>query len=719
MSSELIPASEPDYQRSGAADDSLPPSPSQRLKRFIGSLRKFWWIPLLTLITGAGVGVYFAARMVPVYESVATMQETMNEPVQDPSIYSDSLGDFADTGKLLQKEKLRERALELLKSMTNSGPIPLGPDGHPPMVLVQANIDPKSSIFDITAVGSNPEFTRNYLDALMQAFINYEQERRTTESATTLAHITDQIQVLAQELKVEQDALMTYERTNDMGVLQEEEAVAGSYLEKLQTQLSDLELEKNLLKKAEDEIKQAAGTTNATIPYAVIQGLEAISSSGSVSASGTTTQSPGNSTDLEMMKMERMELAKYLDPNSQKLAELDDQIKRAEDLEKASSHVSAQQTADQLMAYIKVNEIRIDYVNDSIKDWQAKVAEANTRQAGADQLKLNIQRTQSVLDRYTSMSENLGISRSLDQESLAVLEPASPPYRSNSAEKRALGMSCFAGLAAGLGIIFLLGMRDDRFTSITEVNSALGDAVVGLLPRVPQDDRGSPRLIEANDSRHIYAESYRSLRSALRFLETGENRPKVLLITSATPNEGKSTVSANLAHTLAMAGSRVLLVDGDLRRGHLHRLLRLENKVGFTDLLSGICTHEQVIQRNAFPNLTFIARGKTNHNPGDLLLSSQFDFYVGRWRQEFDYVLIDSCPVFAAADAGVLASRVDGTLFLVRSHHSSAKVTRDALEQLVQRRGKILGVVFNMADTSSRSHYQYKYAEYYGTDNTD
>jgi succinoglycan biosynthesis transport protein ExoP len=262
-------------------------------------------------------------------------------------------------------------------------------------------------------------------------------------------------------------------------------------------------------------------------------------------------------------------------------------------------------------------------------------------------------------------------------------------------------------------------MRDDRFTSIMEVNQALGDTVMGMLPKVTAEKSGVPRLLEANDSRHVYTESYRSLRSALHFLETGEDHPKVLLITSATPSEGKSTVSANLAHTLAMAGSRVLLVDGDLRRGQLHRLLGVQNEIGLTDLLVGSCAQEQAIQRDSFPNLAFIARGKSHGNPGDLLLSSQFDYHVARWRQEFDYVLIDSSPVFAAADAGSLASRVDGTLFLVRSHHSSAKVTREALEQLVQRRGKILGVVFNMADTSARSHYHYKYAEYYQVDDAE
>jgi capsular exopolysaccharide synthesis family protein len=219
--------------------------------------------------------------------------------------------------------------------------------------------------------------------------------------------------------------------------------------------------------------------------------------------------------------------------------------------------------------------------------------------------------------------------------------------------------------------------------------------------------------LKPDDTRHVYAESYRSLRSALHYLATGENHPKSILITSATPNEGKSTVAANLAQTLAMSGSRVLLVDGDLRRGHLHTLLGFKNEKGLGELLSGDCEPEQVTQVNCLPNLSFISRGKSGGNPGDLLTSPRFDQLLARWIQDYDYVLIDSSPVFAAADSSALAPRVDGTIFLVRSHYSSARMTREALEVLVQRRAKIIGVVFNMADTKAHDYKYYKYTEYH------
>jgi len=270
------------------------------------------------------------------------------------------------------------------------------------------------------------------------------------------------------------------------------------------------------------------------------------------------------------------------------------------------------------------------------------------------------------------------------------------------------------GLAAGLGIIFLIGMRDDRFTSVIEVSSSLGDAVVGLLPEVLPADGGAMPLLALNDPRHIYAESYRSLRSALLFLPTEEEKPKVLLITSAMPGEGKSTVAANLARTLALSGSRVLLVDGDLRKGRLHHLLGLQSEPGLAEVLNRTCDPGKAMQQDSLPNLTFMATGeKPAGNPGDLFLNSGLEQILNQWRQEFDYVVLDSSPLFAADDASCLAPKVDGTLFVVRSRHSSARAVREALELLAQRQARVLGVIFNGADTTARSYHYYKYADYY------
>ena len=233
-----------------------------------------------------------------------------------------------------------------------------------------------------------------------------------------------------------------------------------------------------------------------------------------------------------------------------------------------------------------------------------------------------------------------------------------------------------------------------------------------MLPEVPHKRKEPMRLLELDDPRHGYAESYRSLRSALLFLPTEGERPKVLLITSAMPDEGKSTVAANLARTLALSGSRVLLVDGDLRKGHLHRSLKMQSEPGLSELLHRTCDPDKVIQRDSIPNFAFVSCGANGGNPGDLFLGSGLDQVLARWRREFDYVVIDSSPLFAADDASCLAPKVDGTLFVVRRGHSSARAVSEALDLLAQRQARVLGVIYNGADTSARSYYYYKYADY-------
>jgi capsular exopolysaccharide synthesis family protein len=220
-------------------------------------------------------------------------------------------------------------------------------------------------------------------------------------------------------------------------------------------------------------------------------------------------------------------------------------------------------------------------------------------------------------------------------------------------------------------------------------------------------------LLESGDQRHLLLESYRNLRSSLRYLPVDGERPKTILITSALPEEGKSTVAANLARTLALGGSRVLLVDGDLRRGILHEMLGFSPEPGLAELLRRSSDLASAIQVNSLPNLAFIARGANSLDPGDLFLAPALDDLIVRWRKEYDCVVIDSSPVSAADDAPTLAPKVDGTLFVIRSRFCRFGAAREALDLLDRRQARVLGLIFNRFDPSARSNKYYKYGDYH------
>jgi capsular exopolysaccharide synthesis family protein len=697
----LSPAPDPEFQAAELVDAPGPIASSLRLRRFVTFLLRYWWIPMVTLAIGLAVAAAYVHWKLPIFTSRASMWETVKLQLPGGEFFSqEDMQNYLGTlGSLLQSETLKQEALNLMRASTNSASIVLDKNGDPLPIDIRVSGNPKSAVFVIQASGSSPLFTQTYLNAIMEAYLDYKKNVRQEVSGDTLASISEQMQRWERDLGAQQDALLAFERTNNLAILEEEASAAGSYLAKLKTELSDLQLEAQLLDAATNSSGPALSGTLLGTPGAA-----------SASSASEAAEQQSSRNDLELLKTQREKLSKYLRPKHPKIVKLDEQIARGEQLQE----IFHRQNREQLAAEHHANQLKTADITASIAEWEAKVVEANARIGEVERLKLNVQRTQSVYDRLALLVQNVGISRNIDQENLAILEPALPAKRSYASEENGLVLAILGGVAAGLGAILFIAVRDDRFASVAEVNATLGDAVVGLLPEVEPGPQNALPLLALDDTRHIYAESYRNLRSAVLFLPTDGERPKILLIASAVPEEGKSTVAANLARTLALSGSRVLLVDGDLRQGHLHHLLNLQASPGLAELLNQTCSAEKVMQKDTLPNFTFISCGeRPPGNPGDLFLGCGLEQILARWREQFDYVVIDSSPLFAADDTSCLAPKVDGTLFVVRSGHSSARAAREALELLLQRRARVLGVVVNGADASANSYYYYKYADYY------
>src|SRR6202012_6129722 len=194
-----------------------------------------------------------------------------------------------------------------------------------------------------------------------------------------------------------------------------------------------------------------------------------------------------------------------------------------------------------------------------VKEWEAKVADANARLANADVLKQEVLNKQKMYDRLTALNDNVQVGQHIDQDTLDILDQASPATRSYAEAKSKLVQSVIMGLGLGLGIVVMIAWRDTRFASVVEVVERFGDNVVGQVPEAPLLSGARPALLEGRDDLHVFAESYRNIRSALLYFAGEGRKPQVIMITSAVPNEGKSTVATNLARALALGGSKVLL----------------------------------------------------------------------------------------------------------------------------------------------------------------
>ncbi len=678
------------------------PSVNKRLFHFI---RKYWWVPLLSTVLALAAAAAFIRFSPPVYVSVGKMWETEKMQLPESGAFVQDLQNYLGTQiELLRSDKLRDLTLQRLKAEGTNN-IPKGPDGYPLKVALRVTQTPKTAVLEVAAFCSDPAYARAFLNALMQEYLEYKKTVRKSVSGDTLASISGQALRLEQELKASQDSLTAFQQTNNLAILEEEGRIAGGHLAQLKTQLSDLKLEAQLLEATAVE-RDYAGPGRTNITAFMVTPLPGASTA-TPSAFAAERQTAVR--DLEVLKMQREQLSKYLKPKHPKIVKLDADIDRGQKL----LEVYRTQNQEELNASRQALKMRLESVQASIREWESKVVEANSRIAEAEKLKLNVSRTQSLYDRLVLMLQNVDVSRNLDRETLAIFEPASAPERYHFKDLLAVALALTLGVSVGLGIVFLVELRDDRFSSVLEIDEKFGDSVVGQVPEVRKLARGGMALLAEHGQDDMFSESYRNLRSALLFLPYEGERPKTLLITSALPNEGKSTIAANLAKSLALGGSRVLLVDGDMRKGKLHTMLELREGPGFSDLLANPALHEKVMQTNSLSNLKFVPRGTGSDSPGDLLLKPELDNLLAKWRQEFDYVLIDSPPVFAADDVTALANKVDGTLFVVRRRFSSEKAVREALELLLRRQARVLGLVFNRADASARSYYYYKYGEYH------
>jgi capsular exopolysaccharide synthesis family protein len=332
------------------------------------------------------------------------------------------------------------------------------------------------------------------------------------------------------------------------------------------------------------------------------------------------------------------------------------------------------------------------------------------------QIKSGNQRIQGRYDRLLATMQTLDINKEISPETVTIKDSASPAVLSRVPAAKTVAVAGIVGLLVGIGILLLVDQLDDRLNSFSELQEHFDEEILGQIPKDPSARNGTPaELVHSQDQRHAFVESYRNLRSSLMFLENSGAKPKVVLITSSIPNDGKTLTTSNLAITVAQSGSRVLLVDGDLRRGVLHQRFKVENSAGLNEAIAEGRPWQSLVQPTQAKNLSLLPRGATTMFSSELFLNPKAAALLRDAASQYDLVIVDSPPVMAADDATSLAPAVDGVLFVIRAQQTSARVARAALDLLYQRRIRVLGLVFNAVEANAAEYYYYKYKDYYAT----
>ena len=273
-----------------------------------------------------------------------------------------------------------------------------------------------------------------------------------------------------------------------------------------------------------------------------------------------------------------------------------------------------------------------------------------------------------------------------------------------------LAFGLLLGILAGIGFAFLRDSLDNTVKDQEMLEQLTGTGMVGAVPL--DKSRSAEPAIPFDKETSAIAESFRKLRTNLHFLSV-DNPPRMIVVTSSVPNEGKSTTAINIALALAEADNEVLLVDGDMRRPSVDNYLDIVGSVGLSTILSGGTSVAEALQDTKFQRLTVLAAGASPPNPSELLGSLAAKTLLQELRERFDYVIIDSPPLLAVTDAAVLAVNSDGALLMARFGHTRRDQISQSVRMLADVGADLLGTVMTMTPLRGRGTYSYRYS-YYG-----
>lgn len=445
---------------------------------------------------------------------------------------------------------------------------------------------------------------------------------------------------------------------------------------------------------------------------------------------------PGPAGELKSLEARRAELSRAgLGRDHPRLLAIDAQIAAVRlDMERPVLKGSAPVTRDELDAYtkwleqkVKTNKRLLDRVKEQLEDDEDVLKQANGLQDRAEALLAQLHQLDAEVKRLDA--EKL-TTQATQGAGGYTAEPITPPADGRKIAPvltRSLMTGLAIGLALGALMMFLAEMSDKSFRSPAEIRLRLGLSVIGHVPlvrtRLPADEGVPPELdpvlAAALRPKSSEAEAIRGLRTQLFFSTQGLGH-RVIQVTSPSPGDGKSTLAANLAISLAQSGKRTVLIDCDFRKPRIHKLFGVAiTDNGLSGVIVGTGSLADELTPSGLENLDLLLCGPRPANPAELLTSPQFLHALAELRERYDFVLVDTPPVLAVSDPAIVAPRVDGVLLVFRMTKKTRPAAERAREQLAGVGAKILGVIVNAADRKSSGYgygYGYKYTDYQYTE---
>ncbi len=686
------------------------------------TLRKRRWIVIACILLSLLYGIYTAETQPRIYESLGRIQvrsgssnEYRVSAVQAATVEgSKMLTEVA----ILQSDTLMLTVAREMDLANNSdfletlAPSPRASLENPQIRQVtlhrlQSNLHisqvPKTDIIRISYTSLSAKLAADIVNKVISAYMQRSFETRFASTRRVSNWLSSQLDDLKQQVQTSQEQVMELQkRLGILGFDPNHSQIIAS-IEQLSRATNDARISRIIAESRyrmlsgmdpnsiEGTIDMVPGTTPAGLN--VLRGQ--LATANAAYAQMESTLGP-NHPQAKALKAQVDELTREIDVEQKRLL-----------LQAKQVYLSARTNEDQTASALEAEKADAYKLRDDLVEYTIRQRDFES----------NRSLYENLLQRLRTADVQAGLESLEIDEVDHALVPAAPVLKPQST---IILTSLIFGVLAGVILAFLMESLDTGLRSVAEIESITELPSLAIIPRARRSGNEEESMSTAmrnidslSQPKSQFAEAFRSLRTAL-LLSSAGRPPKFILLTSATPSEGKTTAASNLACILAQGDARVLLIDADLRRPNVHHRFGLNGRVGLTTLLTGATTLEQSVQNIPdVPNLDVLVSGPVPPFPTEMLSSDAMAKLLEHCGQVYTHVILDSPPVLSVTDGVVLAREADAVILVVRHGKSSKHIVRRARDLLLRSGAPITGILLNAVDMSSPEYYgYYGYSEY-------
>ena len=543
---------------------------------------------------------------------------------------------------------------------------------------------------------ANPRTAAELANAFAESYIEFGLESRTSNVQEATSWLGNRIEELRKKATQSEDALRAFQAREGMVDTAKREQIISAKLATLTAELIKAQSRQN---QAQARYAQLKSILDGSRNYEAI--ANAVDSSIVLEA------------HREKLRAEQnvVELSERYGPKHPKLISANAELREADRRLKAEVAKAVEGVQKQVeLATTQEHQFR-----SMIDEQQREMQKVSGKAFEMEQLEREVEANRKLYETFLARFKESEVANEYDVPSVRIIDRAmvpTAPFAPN--RKRMVLISVIIGLGIGTLIAFLREHLSNTFKTIEDVEEQLNIPVIGVLPRLKSGLTAKGRVERqvVTEPNSPFAEVINDIRTAILFSHI-DTPSKVVLVTSAVPGEGKTTLVSNLALAFSRRG-RTLLIDADLRKGRFQQIAEMKNHPGLTDMLSGSCSpREAVLADPDEPNLYILTTGTVPPNPLEILSSKRFSDDLNKLRESFDYIIIDGTPLLPVSDSVVLARLVDAVVLAVKGDDTTCDVAVDALKRLRSVRVEPIGVVMQQVDIRKLRSYGRRYASSY------